>query len=195
MAEPLVISALRDKRAELVWLASGSVANTGAAVVWDGRVGPGTAGGVMMTTRDEAFKGHCQINPNGHGTDRFLAIHVLRRGTCSATLDIGEVLTRIGAICDEFECYGYRRVGAALRHQGIVANGKKLRRLMREHDLQLWKFLFGLADDRSGVVDVRLIEAVDCLCYAAFAGVCFSRASEAVSRNVGIGVLPKHHRL
>jgi HTH-like domain len=28
----------------------------------------------------------------------------------------------------------YRRVGAALRHQGIVVNTKKLRRLMREHD-------------------------------------------------------------
>ena len=53
-----------------------------------------------------------------------------------ATLDAGEVLARIGAICDEFECYGYRRVGAALRHQGMVVNSKKLRRLMREHDLQ-----------------------------------------------------------
>ncbi len=51
-------------------------------------------------------------------------------------LDDGGVLARIGAICDEFECYGYRRVGAALRHQGVVVNGKKLRRLMREHDLQ-----------------------------------------------------------
>jgi len=48
----------------------------------------------------------------------------------------GEVLVRIRAVCDEFECYGYRRVGAALRHQGIVVNNKKLRRLMREHDLQ-----------------------------------------------------------
>ena len=38
-----------------------------------------------------------------------------------------EVLVRISAICDEFECYGYRRVGAALRHQGVVVNGKKLR--------------------------------------------------------------------
>jgi putative transposase len=47
----------------------------------------------------------------------------------------GEVLGRIRAICDEFECYGYRRVGAALRHQGGVVNNKKLRRLMREHDL------------------------------------------------------------
>jgi putative transposase len=54
----------------------------------------------------------------------------------ASILDGGELLARIGAICDEFECYGYRRVGAALRHQGVVVNGKKLRRLMREHDLQ-----------------------------------------------------------
>ena len=47
-----------------------------------------------------------------------------------------DLLVRIGTICDEFECYGYRRVGDALRHQGVVVNGKKLRRLMREHGLQ-----------------------------------------------------------
>jgi putative transposase len=47
-----------------------------------------------------------------------------------------ELVARIGTICDEFECYGYRWVGAALRHQGVVVNGKKLRRLMREHGLQ-----------------------------------------------------------
>ena len=40
------------------------------------------------------------------------------------------------AICDEFEAYGYRRVGAELRHRGIVVNSKKIRRLMRENDLQ-----------------------------------------------------------
>ena len=53
-----------------------------------------------------------------------------------AALDADGLLARIGAVCDEFECYGYRRVGAALRHQGVVVNGKKLRRLMREHGLQ-----------------------------------------------------------
>ena len=51
-------------------------------------------------------------------------------------LEPAELVARIGAICEEFECYGYRRVGAALRHQGVVVNSKKLRRLMREHDLQ-----------------------------------------------------------
>ena len=43
------------------------------------------------------------------------------------------------AICDEFETYGYRRVGAALRQEGIIVNGKKVRRLMREQDLQPWR--------------------------------------------------------
>ncbi|APG93376.1 IS3 family transposase [Sinorhizobium americanum] len=40
------------------------------------------------------------------------------------------------AICDEFEFYGYRRIGAALPQQGIVVNHKKIRRLIREHDLR-----------------------------------------------------------
>ncbi|MER9631859.1 MULTISPECIES: IS3 family transposase [unclassified Mesorhizobium] len=40
------------------------------------------------------------------------------------------------SISDEFEFYGYRRVGAALRQQGLVVNHKKIRRLMHEHDLQ-----------------------------------------------------------
>ena len=38
-----------------------------------------------------------------------------------------EIVARITAICEEFEAYGYRRVGAELRHQGIVVNGKKIR--------------------------------------------------------------------
>jgi len=53
-----------------------------------------------------------------------------------APMTPSEILTRINAICDEFECYGYRRVGAALRHQGVIVNSKKLRRLMRENGLQ-----------------------------------------------------------
>jgi putative transposase len=42
----------------------------------------------------------------------------------------------MAAICDEFEAYGWRRVQAALRQQGMVVNHKKVRRLMREHGLQ-----------------------------------------------------------
>ncbi|WP_353018261.1 IS3 family transposase [Mesorhizobium sp. M1374] len=30
------------------------------------------------------------------------------------------------------ESYGFRRVGAALRQQGLIVNHKKIRRLMRE---------------------------------------------------------------
>jgi putative transposase len=40
------------------------------------------------------------------------------------------------AISDEFEAYGWRRVRAELRHRGMIVNHKKIRRLMREHDLQ-----------------------------------------------------------
>ena len=36
-------------------------------------------------------------------------------------------------ITDTFEAYGYRRMGAALRHRGLVVNAKKVRRLMREN--------------------------------------------------------------
>lgn len=46
------------------------------------------------------------------------------------------VVEAMFAICDEFEFYGYRRVGAALRQQGLLVNHKKIRRLMRQHDLQ-----------------------------------------------------------
>ena len=65
-----------------------------------------------------------------------------------AALNADGLLTRIGAICDELECYGYRRVGAALRHQGVVVNGKRLRRLMREHGLQpKWRRRFVVTTD------------------------------------------------
>src|SRR6185312_2522186 len=34
--------------------------------------------------------------------------------------DDAEIVANITAICDEFEAYGYRRVGAELRHRGMV---------------------------------------------------------------------------
>ncbi len=51
-------------------------------------------------------------------------------------LDDTAIVETIAAICDEFETYGWRRVRAALRQQGVVVNHKKIRRLMREHDIQ-----------------------------------------------------------
>jgi putative transposase len=46
-----------------------------------------------------------------------------------------EIVAEIRAITDVFEGYGYRRVDAELRHRGFLVNAKKVRRLMREHDL------------------------------------------------------------
>lgn len=54
----------------------------------------------------------------------------------SSPADDTEIVATMITIFDEFEAYGYRRVGAELRHRGIVVNSKKVRRLMREHDLQ-----------------------------------------------------------
>ena len=45
------------------------------------------------------------------------------------------ITAEIRAITDAFECYGYRRVDAELRRRGQVVNAKKVRRLMRENDL------------------------------------------------------------
>ena len=64
----------------------------------------------------------------------------MARSTCyDVPADVdrdAEVLGRIKAIGEEFEAYGYRRICAELRHRGLVVNSKKVRRLMREHDLQ-----------------------------------------------------------
>ena len=51
-------------------------------------------------------------------------------------IDDVELLVAITAICDEFEAYGWRRVRAALQHQGVCANHKRIKRLMRELSLQ-----------------------------------------------------------
>jgi putative transposase len=45
------------------------------------------------------------------------------------------IVVAMTAIADEFEAYGYRRMTAELRHRGMLVNGKKVRRLMRENDL------------------------------------------------------------
>lgn len=47
----------------------------------------------------------------------------------------GELRDRIQRICLAHRAYGYRRVRAALRKQGLVVNHKKIRRVMREDNL------------------------------------------------------------
>ena len=54
----------------------------------------------------------------------------------TAVNDDTAIVEAVAAICDEFEFYGWRRVRAELRHRGMIVNHKKIRRLMREHDLQ-----------------------------------------------------------
>ncbi|MBV9531403.1 MAG: IS3 family transposase [Bradyrhizobium sp.] len=54
----------------------------------------------------------------------------------SAQPDDITLIAAITDICNEFEAYGWRRVRAALRQQGVVANHKRIRRLMRENGLQ-----------------------------------------------------------
>ena len=61
-------------------------------------------------------------------------LDLLRRAI--AAQDDTAIVEAIAAICDEFEFYGWRRVRAELRHRGMIVNHKKVRRLMREHDLQ-----------------------------------------------------------
>jgi putative transposase len=46
-----------------------------------------------------------------------------------------EIIAEIRTITDEFEGYGYRRVDAELRYRGFLVNAKKVRRLMKENDL------------------------------------------------------------
>lgn len=53
-----------------------------------------------------------------------------------AASDDTALVETIATICDELEHYGWRRVRTALRQRGMVVNHKKIRRLMREHDLQ-----------------------------------------------------------
>ena len=52
------------------------------------------------------------------------------------SIDDTALVETMVVISDSFEAYGYRRMQAALRHRGFVVNHKKIRRLMREHDLQ-----------------------------------------------------------
>ena len=46
-----------------------------------------------------------------------------------------EILAEIRAIAEACPAYGYRRVDAELRHRGHVVNAKKIRRLMKDHEL------------------------------------------------------------
>jgi hypothetical protein len=46
----------------------------------------------------------------------------------SLPADAAAIVAAMIAVCDEFEAYGYRRVGAELRHGGMAVNFKKISR-------------------------------------------------------------------
>jgi putative transposase len=48
-------------------------------------------------------------------------------------IDEGQLMAHITEICAEFPRYGYRRITAQLREDGIIVNHKKVMRLMKEH--------------------------------------------------------------
>ena len=45
------------------------------------------------------------------------------------------IIEKIGEICAELPRYGYRRVTAQLRRDGMIVNHKKVMRIMKEQDL------------------------------------------------------------
>ena len=51
----------------------------------------------------------------------------------------GELCTAITEVCEDFPCYGYRRVTAESRRRGWIVNRKRVARLMKNMDLQAKK--------------------------------------------------------
>ena len=58
--------------------------------------------------------------------------HLAKRSSETAECELRDVIQRI---CLKHVFYGYRRVTAALRRQGMVVNAKKVQRLMRQDNL------------------------------------------------------------
>jgi len=77
--------------------------------------------------------------------------------------DDAEIVAMIIAITDEFERYGYRRVTAELRARGLVVNAKKVRRLMREHELsprRRRRFVATTDSDHDGLIFPNLAKDI-----------------------------------
>ena len=52
-------------------------------------------------------------------------------------LEEAVIVERLQSICAEFPAYGYRRVTAQLRRDGLIVNHKKVMRIMREQGLSV----------------------------------------------------------
>ena len=78
--------------------------------------------------------------------------------------DDAGILAAMQAVSDEFEAYGYRRITAELRHRGMLVNAKKVRRLMRENDLnplQRRRFVKTTDSDHDGPIFPNLAKGLD----------------------------------
>ncbi len=73
------------------------------------------------------------------------------------------LVTRITEICAEWPRYGYRRVTAQLRHEGLVVNHKKIMRLMKENGLTVRprrRFVVTTNSDHDGPIFANLAKHV-----------------------------------
>ncbi len=73
------------------------------------------------------------------------------------------LVTRITEICAEWPFYGYRRVTAQLRHQGMTVNHKKVMRLMKENGLTVRprrRFVVTTNSDHNGPIFANLAKDV-----------------------------------
>ncbi len=57
--------------------------------------------------------------------------------TCPDPVDDTALVERMYAIQDELPAYGYRRITAQLRADGVMVNRKRVARLMRLHGMQV----------------------------------------------------------
>lgn len=73
------------------------------------------------------------------------------------------LVTRITEICAEWPRYGYRRVTAQLRHEGLIVNHKKVMRLMKENGLTVRsrkRFVVTTNSDHDGPIFANLAKHV-----------------------------------
>lgn len=73
------------------------------------------------------------------------------------------LVTRITEICAEWPRYGYRRVTAQLRHEGLIVNHKKVMRLMKENGLTVRprkRFVVTTNSDHDGPIFANLAKDV-----------------------------------
>ena len=73
------------------------------------------------------------------------------------------LVARITEICAQWPCYGYRRVTAQLRHEGLIFNHKKVMRLMQENGLTVRprrRFVVTTNSDHDGPIFANLAKDV-----------------------------------